>query len=468
MAVSTLKASTVTALKIVKHGATVVVSATGRTFGHISDGHYRLSLLSGDVATRGHLRAYVRATGASVKALPFWRDFDVIPATVYDSLVSGTTKLNVGTLSSGLVVWSVAARTLTSGLTVANSVWAGGTRTLTSGAVVWTAATRTLTSGSAIAGSVWVSSTRTLTSAGTTWSAAARTLTSGLTIGNSVWVSATRTLTSAGAAWSAGARTLTSGLVVWAVAARTLTSGLTVANSVWAGTTRTLTSAGSTWSAGARTLTSGAVVWVGTTPRKLTATGIAGVVSGVWKVAVPGSYASGTAGYRVGTFIDAPISGIVAGTGGGGGSSASTIWAYATRTLTSGATVRASVWGATGTRTLTSGGTVWVAAGRTLTSAGTTWTAGSRTLTATGVTAIAAAVPTAIQNADALLNRDMSAVSDTNSRSPLNALRFLRNKWTLATNGTLTVKEEDDTTNAWTASVSTATGASPVVGVDPA
>jgi hypothetical protein len=77
------------------------------------------------------------------------------------------------------------------------------------------------------------------------------------------------------------------------------------------------------------------------------------------------------------------------------------------------------------------------------------------------------ALPTATENADALLNRDMSAVSDTNARSPLNALRFIRNKWDVAA-GTLTVKKEDDTTTAWTASVSTDAGAEPVIGNDPA
>jgi hypothetical protein len=76
-------------------------------------------------------------------------------------------------------------------------------------------------------------------------------------------------------------------------------------------------------------------------------------------------------------------------------------------------------------------------------------------------------IPTAVQNADALLNRDMSAVSDTNARSPLNALRFIRNKWDVAA-GTLTVKKEDDSTTAWTASVSTDAGAEPVIGNDPA
>jgi hypothetical protein len=75
-------------------------------------------------------------------------------------------------------------------------------------------------------------------------------------------------------------------------------------------------------------------------------------------------------------------------------------------------------------------------------------------------------LPTATENADALLNRDMSAVSDTNSRSPLNALRFLRNKWSLS-GVTLTVTKENDSTTAWDSTVSTSAGADPIVGSDP-
>jgi hypothetical protein len=75
--------------------------------------------------------------------------------------------------------------------------------------------------------------------------------------------------------------------------------------------------------------------------------------------------------------------------------------------------------------------------------------------------------PTATENADALLNRDMSAVSDTTARSPLNALRFLRNKWTLS-GTTLSVKKEDDSAEAWNATVTTNAAAEPVTGSDPA
>jgi hypothetical protein len=77
------------------------------------------------------------------------------------------------------------------------------------------------------------------------------------------------------------------------------------------------------------------------------------------------------------------------------------------------------------------------------------------------------APPTAVQNADALLTRDMGAVTGEAARSPLNALRFLRNKWGVV-GTTLTVTEEDDTTTAWTATVTATPGADPISGSDPA
>lgn len=73
---------------------------------------------------------------------------------------------------------------------------------------------------------------------------------------------------------------------------------------------------------------------------------------------------------------------------------------------------------------------------------------------------------TALQIADALLNRDMSVVADSNSRSPLNALRLLRNFWNVA-NGVLTVRKENDTDVAWTANVTGQAGANPIVSSDP-
>lgn len=64
------------------------------------------------------------------------------------------------------------------------------------------------------------------------------------------------------------------------------------------------------------------------------------------------------------------------------------------------------------------------------------------------------------------LKYDMSAIVGEAARSPLNALRFLRNKWT-TTGGTLTVYEEDDTTTAWTAPLTTDASGVPITGMDP-
>jgi len=77
-----------------------------------------------------------------------------------------------------------------------------------------------------------------------------------------------------------------------------------------------------------------------------------------------------------------------------------------------------------------------------------------------------AAVPTATENADELLKRDWTSVSGESARSVLNALRFLRNRWHIS-GTTLTVEKEDDTTDAWTATITATPGVDPVTAVDP-
>ena len=68
--------------------------------------------------------------------------------------------------------------------------------------------------------------------------------------------------------------------------------------------------------------------------------------------------------------------------------------------------------------------------------------------------------------ADAVLKRDWTAVSGEAARSVLNALRFLRNKWSVSS-GTLTVTKENDTTTAWTAALTDNAAANPITGSDP-
>lgn len=79
-------------------------------------------------------------------------------------------------------------------------------------------------------------------------------------------------------------------------------------------------------------------------------------------------------------------------------------------------------------------------------------------------------IPTAIQNADTLLDRNMATGTDSGSptvRTVRQALRFLRNKWSISA-GTLTVTKEDDATASFTATVTTDAAAVPIIGNDPA
>jgi hypothetical protein len=88
---------------------------------------------------------------------------------------------------------------------------------------------------------------------------------------------------------------------------------------------------------------------------------------------------------------------------------------------------------------------------------------------ATGaIDADALATDAGTEIADAVLSRDIGSgtgAGTVNERTVRAALRFLRNKWT-SSGGTLTVRKEDDTTSAWTATVATTAG-NPVTEIDP-
>jgi hypothetical protein len=96
---------------------------------------------------------------------------------------------------------------------------------------------------------------------------------------------------------------------------------------------------------------------------------------------------------------------------------------------------------------------------------------GGNVVGSVGSVTAAVALTSAERNsvADALLDRNMATGTDSGSpsvRTVRQALRFLRNKWTIAA-GTLTVTKEDDTTSSWTAAITTTAG-NPVSGSDPA
>ena len=82
-------------------------------------------------------------------------------------------------------------------------------------------------------------------------------------------------------------------------------------------------------------------------------------------------------------------------------------------------------------------------------------------LAADTITASSLAADAATEIADALLKRDMSAVSGEAARSLLNAIRKLMNRWAVS-GGVLTIYKEDDTTPAWTQTVTSTAGAAPI------
>ncbi len=112
---------------------------------------------------------------------------------------------------------------------------------------------------------------------------------------------------------------------------------------------------------------------------------------------------------------------------------------------------------------------VWAAGTRTLSSFGSlvadvaaaVWGAVSRTLTAFAFTV----APTAVENADALLGRNLAGGSN-GGRMVKDALRPSRNKVSIS-GSAVTVFEEDDTTPAWTGALTTNASADPITAVDP-
>jgi hypothetical protein len=76
------------------------------------------------------------------------------------------------------------------------------------------------------------------------------------------------------------------------------------------------------------------------------------------------------------------------------------------------------------------------------------------------------APPTAVENADALLGRNVAGGSST-GRLVKEALYALRNKVVVSGGNTMTVYATDDTNAAWTASVTTTAG-NPITTIDPA
>ena len=82
-----------TDIKLFKEGAVNVVSKNSGGATHMANGLYYMTLDTTDTSTLGKLEVHVHVSGA----LPVMRQFHVLPANVYDSLVSGSDWLQVDT-----------------------------------------------------------------------------------------------------------------------------------------------------------------------------------------------------------------------------------------------------------------------------------------------------------------------------------------------------------------------------------
>lgn len=190
---------------------------------------------------------------------------------------------------------------------------------------------------------------------------------------------------------------------------------------------------------------------------------LSGATVDPWATPIPGPYGPGEAGYIVGTYLDAAVSSV----GGGSAPTAAEIAdEVETRTIAAVAVVNGLAANTVTAAALAADAVAEIQSGlSTLNAAGVRAAVG---LASANLDTQIDAIPTAVENADALLNRDFSAVSDTNDRSLLQAARHIRNKWDTTTNpGYVTVRKEDDTTEAWRAALSTDGSAQPITGSDP-
>ena len=74
-----------------KSDITATASGGNNDMAHIANGYYSLELTSGNTDTLGRFMVTADINGA----LPVWREFVVLPANVYDSLVAGSDALQV-------------------------------------------------------------------------------------------------------------------------------------------------------------------------------------------------------------------------------------------------------------------------------------------------------------------------------------------------------------------------------------
>lgn len=462
-----------------KNGATAFASAT-QTVTEMQYGWYKLTLATNNVDTMGELAVHVTATKGD----------------------DGDEKHYVGPIGANAIWWASAtvAAPNTSGVPKVDLISINGTTATTGAAMLgvnvysWATATGLVTSNAP-----GIPNVNTIAIGGTTATTGAALL--GVNVYS--WATATGTVTSAaagipktdlisiqGTTATTGAAMLGVNVYSWATATGTVTSAA-------AGIPKTdlISVQGTTATTGAAMIGVNVYSWA-------TATGLVPTPNVAGRPLVDVTHVSGTlqtAGDIIGDTNDIQTRLPAALVGGRMDSSIGNVQsaaitatgfaadAFSASGLATGAAdkIADQVWDelAAGHTATTSFGAIVQA----LSSAGDPWATsipGSYTATQAGgivgtnldttisSRSTATQGPTATVIADAILDRDMSLGTDSGSstvRTPRQALRFLRNKWSAtATTGALQVFKEDDATVSWSGVITSATDAEPVVGNDPA
>lgn len=178
-----------------------------------------------------------------------------------------------------------------------------------------------------------------------------------------------------------------------------------------------------------------------------------------WATALPGAYGAGTAGKIIGSNLNATVSSRSAP-----GDKMDLVDAPNTTALTA---IRTAIQAAGSTlATLLSRIVGTLDAGTHKPQSGDAYAIANHATYGNAKLAKPGDVPTADQNADALLGRSIAGGAST-GRTVQQALRALRNKVAIS-GSTMTVYREDDSTSDWTASVTTDADAKPITTIDPA
>lgn len=469
-----------TDVRLSKNGATFAAKNEATAPSSAEFGWFKIILNTTDTNTAGDLVIAASVTGA----IPVWREYMVLAGSAYDAMINNTNGIR-----TNVVEWNSAsiAAPDTAGYPKVTYKYGTGTGELEVYAgqvVVGTNNDKALYSlttatHNQIAGSV--------ATAACTWSYGTRALTDKVDFGLSasaideIWnESNTGHTTASTYGWfidkqisevSSGSSGGATAADIWSYSNRAL-SASSIAASTFAtnaiDTNAFATTAGSKiWDAAVRTITGGSVQSASVSDKT-------------------GFYLAASA-IAASTFSPSAITnGVLALT------AASQIWNAAVRSITdktsfvlAASSIAPSTIAAStitdGIFSETAASQVWRSAARIITGGSVVATSGSvvttsnldktgYSVTTLGASAISETIITDAARTsitDNLLKRDLAGFTGEAARSVLNALRFLRNKWTVS-GSDLIVYKEDDTTQAWTAALTSSSSASPITGTDPA